>query len=407
MRATRWFLSASPSERSARVIRIGAKRRPIPSGAAADAAQLPRDTIPGSGLSLLRKLRLHGGVAGHPLDTYTPKGKTMARADLILTLIKASRQGDDLQVRKAVEALAADERAKNHTILADRLLAQLQSGNGRHGRQTQLLSRSAAGPLVAETVPARSLEDLILSAEAAETVRELVAEQHRADLLRSYNLEPRNRVLLAGPPGNGKTTLAEALAHALNVPLLVVRYEAVIGSYLGETAQRIAQVFEHASSRHCVLFFDEFDSVGKERGDVHETGEIKRVVSSLLLQIDALPSYVVAVAASNHPELLDRAVWRRFQIRLALPGPTQGQIEEWFRRFEKRHGQPLGLSPRSLAQRLRGLSFSEVEDFGTDVLRKIVLDQPDADTRGIVECRLRQWKRRFTLKQPSDRSENA
>ena len=332
----------------------------------------------------------------------------MARADLILTLIKASRQGDELQVRKAVEAIAADERAKNHTILADRLLAQLQSDNGRHGRSAPLPSRSAAGPLVAETVPARSLGDLILSAEAEETLRELVAEQHRADLLRSYSLEPRNRVLLAGPPGNGKTTLAEALAYALNVPLLSVRYESVIGSYLGETAQRIAQVFEHASSRHCLLFFDEFDSVGKERGDLHETGEIKRVVSSLLLQIDALPSYVVAVAASNHPELLDRAVWRRFQVRLELPAPTQGQIEEWFRRFEKRHGQPLGLSPRSLAQRLRGLSFSEVEDFGTDVRRKIVLEQPDADVKGIVECRLREWKRRFTLNHtPHERADGA
>ena len=331
----------------------------------------------------------------------------MARADLILTLIKASRQGDDVQVRKAVEALAADERAKNHTILADRLLAQLQSGNGRHGRQAPLLSRSAAGPLVADTVPSRSLSDLVLSSATAEAVTELVSEQHRADLLRSYSLEPRNRVLLAGPPGNGKTTLAEALAHALNVPFLVVRYEAVIGSYLGETAQRIAQVFEHASSRHCVLFFDEFDSIGKERGDLHETGEIKRVVSSLLLQIDALPSYVVAVAASNHPELLDRAVWRRFQIRVSLPAPTQGQIEEWFRRFEQRHGQPLGLSPRSLAQRLRGLSYSEVEDFGTDVLRRIVLGQPDADIGRIVERRLRQWKERFALNQTSDRAENA
>lgn len=330
----------------------------------------------------------------------------MARADLILTLIKASRQGDDLQVRKAVEALAAEERAKNHTILADRLLAQLQSAtpgaNGRRGHTAPLVSRSASGPLLTETIPARRLEDLILPAEADETLRELVAEQHRADLLRSYSLEPRNRVLLAGPPGNGKTTLAEALAYALNVPLLAVRYEAVIGSYLGETAQRIGQVFEHARSQHCVLFFDEFDSVGKERGDRHETGEIKRVVSSLLLQIDDLPSYVVAVAASNHPELLDRAVWRRFQIRLELPAPTQGQIEEWFRRFEKRHGQPLGLSPRSLAQRLRGLSFAEVEDFGTDVLRKITLEQPDADIKAIVERRLRHWKKRYTLKLPGD-----
>ena len=328
----------------------------------------------------------------------------MARADLILSLIKASRQGDHARIQKTVEALAADERAKKHTIFADRLLAQLSiENNGRYMSSAPHSTHSLAGPLLAETVPVRRLEDLILPADAEETIHELVAEQHRADLLRSYNLEPRNRILLAGPPGNGKTTLAEALADALSAPFMVVRYEAVIGSYLGETAQRINQVFEHARSRHCVLFFDEFDSVGKERGDLHETGEIKRVVSSLLLQIDALPSYVVVVTASNHPELLDRAVWRRFQIRLELPQPTQGQIEEWFKRFQKRTGHPLGLSPRSLGQRLRGLSFAEVEDFGTDVLRKAVLEQPDADIKSIVEQRLRHWKKRFTLKEFSSR----
>ena len=324
----------------------------------------------------------------------------MARADLLLKLVQAGSRGEQTQFRKTVEALAAEERAKKHTILADRLLAQMQSNGYRADRSTSPPT-TRAGPLVTEVMPTRDLENMILPAEAEANIRDLVEEQARADLLRSYNLEPRNRVLLVGPPGNGKTTLAEAIANALSVPLMVVRYEAIIGSYLGETAQRIGQVFEHARSRHCVLFFDEFDVVGKERGDLHETGEIKRVVSSLLLQIDALPSYVVVVTASNHPELLDRAVWRRFQIRLDLPQPTQGQIEEWFKRFQQRTGHPLGLSPRSLAQRLRGLSFAEVEDFGTDVLRRIVLDQPDADSKDIVERRLRHWKKRFTLNQSS------
>ena len=136
--------------------------------------------------------------------------------------------------------------------------------------------------------------------------------------------------------------------------------------------------------------------MGKERGDIHETGEIKRVVSSLLLQIDALPSHTVVVAASNHPQLLDYAAWRRFEIRLELPPPRQGQIELWFKRFEKRYGHPLGLAPRSLAQRLRGLSYAEVEQFGTDVLREIVLGQPNADPKRIVERRLGHWKKRFT-----------
>lgn len=322
----------------------------------------------------------------------------MARADLILNLVKAAARGDLAQFKKTVEALAADERAKNHTIFADQLLAQLHvDGNGL-SRTVPPATRMLSGPFVVEVVPRRHIEDLILPLEAEQAVRELVEEQHRADLLRSYNLEPRNRVLLIGPPGNGKTSLAEGIAEALGVPLLVVRYEAVIGSYLGETAQRLGQVFEYARTRHCVLFFDEFDAVGKERGDLHETGEIKRVVSSLLLQIDALPSYVVVVVASNHPELLDRAVWRRFQIRLELPMPTQQQIEEWFKRFEKRTGHKLGLTPRYLAERLMGLSFAEIEEFGTDIVRRITLSGPDADTKKIAQQVLSQWMKRATVK---------
>ncbi len=330
----------------------------------------------------------------------------MARADLILNLVRASRLGDEAQVRKTVEALAANERAKNHTILADRLLAQLQVENGRNATSIPA-TRAPDTPLLAEKVPCRRLDELVLAPLVEEAVRELVAEHHRADLLRAYNLEPRNRLLLAGPPGNGKTTLAEALADALGVTLFVVRYEAVIGSYLGETAQRIAQVFEHARSRHCVLLFDEFDAVGKERGDAHETGEIKRVVSSLLLQIDALPSYVVVVAASNHPELLDRAAWRRFQVRLELGQPTQRQIEHWYRGFEGRTGHSFGMQPKDLARKLRGLSFAEVDAFCTDLLRKLVLDGPDARPREILECRLRQWKHRFRVEQVDGTESNA
>ena len=325
----------------------------------------------------------------------------MARADLILNLVKAGTHGDTAKFRKIVEALAADERTKKHTILADRLLAQLHgTSNGRYPSATLPPANSIVSSLVAEMVPMRSLNDMILPVEVSEVVRSLVEEHHRADLLRSFNLDPRNRVLLAGPPGNGKTSLAEAIADALAVPFIVVRYEGIIGSYLGETAQRISQVFEHVRSRHCVLFFDEFDVVGKERGDLQETGEIKRVVSSLLLQIDCLPSYVVVVTASNHPELLDHAVWRRFQIRLELPMPKQRQIEQWLKRFESRSGQTLGLPVRTLARRLNGLSFAEVEDFGTDVLRGIVLGQPTANARKIAEQRLRQWRKRYTIGQP-------
>lgn len=315
----------------------------------------------------------------------------MARADLLVTLVRAGARGDQQLFRKTVEAMVAEERGKQHHVLADRLSENLRA-NG-----VAAPSKGLAGGehLVHQVLPERSLARLILPEQVAQACSELIEEQHRRDLLRAHNLEPRHRVLLVGPPGNGKTSLAEALAHALMVPLFVARYEAIIGSYLGETATRLGRLFDMVRRHHCVLFLDEFDTLGKERGDLHETGEIKRVVSSLLLQVDALPSHTVVVTATNHPELLDRAVWRRFQLRLELPAPTREQRSEWFRRAVQERSWGLGLAPRTLANKLDGLSFAELEDFTLDIQRRLVLAGPEADARAIVGARVKQWQARI------------
>jgi predicted AAA+ superfamily ATPase len=327
----------------------------------------------------------------------------MARADLLLDLVRAGSRGDQSFFRKTLEALVAEERAKQHHVLADRLAGYLnQNGASAHPQPVTAPRNAHTSDLYSELEPRRSFAELLLPPTVANACHELIEEQHRADLLRSHSLEPRHRVLLAGPPGNGKTSLAEAIANELAVSLLVVRYESVIGSYLGETAVRLARLFEQVRTQRCVLFLDEFDVVGKERGDVHETGEIKRVVSSLLLQVDALPSYVVVVTATNHPELLDRAVWRRFQLRLRLPPPTTAMMQEWLDRFEQRLGTQLGVSTATLARRLKGLSFSEIEQFGLDVQRRHVLSLPRIDVKRIVEERLKQWEHRFAVAAQGD-----
>lgn len=321
----------------------------------------------------------------------------MPRSDLLVSLVKAGSRGDRPGFRRSLEALVADERGRQHHVIANQLAECLESAPDPMTPSMRPISPTPEA-LVDELRPERTLADLVLPKSVHEACSQLVEEQHRSDILRSHGVEPRHRLLLLGPPGNGKTSLAEAVAGELAVPVLRVRYDAVIGSFLGETATRLSRVFDHARTRQCVLFFDEFDAVGKERGDQHETGEIKRVVNSLLMSIDSLPSYVVVVAASNHPELLDRAVWRRFQIRAELPPPTPTDIRAWVRGFEESAGIKLGLSDKLLTENLRGLSFAELEEFCDDIRRRMILAGPTAKAGPIARATLGQWRGRAAVK---------
>jgi SpoVK/Ycf46/Vps4 family AAA+-type ATPase len=316
----------------------------------------------------------------------------MARSDLIISLVRAGARGDTAALRSTAEALAADERAKRHTGLADRIIEALEASAKANTSKPALPSRPSNGTVgILRREPQRSLDELHLSSATRSFCLELIEEQRRADVLRAHGLEPRHRILLVGPPGNGKTSLAESIAYELALPFFTVRYDAVITSYLGETAQRLRRLFDFVRTEPCVLFFDEFDAIGKERGDLHETGEIKRVVTTLLLQLDDLPSYCVLVGATNHPELLDRATWRRFHARLMLDRPTEVQMIQYFADQLRSFGGTTGYTAKRLAGAVQPHSYADAETFFLDVRRRSVLAQGSISLRAVIDDRVRAW----------------
>jgi len=287
--------------------------------------------------------------------------------------MSTSVKGDRQALQRTMEAIIAkSQRNAARQPELPGLDGPAQSG----GDSTMRVLPERIAELVYNVPAKRRLQDLFLQSDVIEEIEEFIHEYAHSALLRENSLEPRHTILLVGPPGNGKTSLAEAFATELSLPLLSIRYDAIVDSFLGETSNRLRKLIDYATLNPCVLFFDEFDAVGKERSDAQETGEIKRVVSSLLVQMDHLPSHTLIVCATNHPELLDRAVWRRFELKLDIERPDRLQLKKWFTRFSQSlNNVNLGVTPAQFAEYMDGENMSAVEAFTLDVRRKIILSK--------------------------------
>ncbi len=269
-----------------------------------------------------------------------------------------------------------------------------RSENGAATSQSPEVNLFQSSPLFAPRVPRRRLADLVLSDALQRACHEFLDDHRHAAALQADGLTPRNRMLLDGPPGNGKTSLAEALAAELDLPFYVIRYDRLIGGSLHDTLTNLGQLFDQVQQQPCVVFFDEFDTVGKERGDASDTTDVKRAVGMLLIHIELTPPPTIVMAATNHQELLDHAAWRRFHLRLHLPRPTLSQVEQWFTRLRERLPFPLALV-QELSNRMVEVSFDELEDFSTDLRRRAVIEGPSADLGKLVQQRLSLWSRRL------------
>ena len=246
----------------------------------------------------------------------------------MIALLKSHLEGDEAEFLSVAMQAAAHEARLGHANVAEQLkdlvaLAKTRRAavQNRPGQLLVLEPRGELSNLLSVQVPTTRLGDMALSTALAERLQRILIEQRQQKTLREHDLSPRRKILLIGPPGAGKTLTASALAGELHLPLFTILLEGLITRFLGETAAKLKLVFDAVRQTKGVYLFDEFDALGAHRNQVNDVGEIRRVLNSFLQLLDKDDSQSLIVAATNHPEMLDRALFRRFDdvIEYKLP----------------------------------------------------------------------------------------
>jgi len=244
--------------------------------------------------------------------------------------------------------------------------------------------------------------DIILSKDNENDIRQFIENYKMADVLSEAGIDIANTLLLYGPPGCGKTKSAYYIAKEMNLPLIVARLDSMISSYLGTTAKNIRYLFEFAQRQPCVLFLDEFDALAKARDDANELGELKRVVNSLLQNIDALSNGSIMIAATNHEKLLDPAVWRRFDYKIKIGLPEKEDIERMVNVFLKDIYKFSKRENKQLANIMKGLSGAEIEEIITKELRNSIVHNETIDINNVF---IKVLKKKGIIKLINDRDD--
>lgn len=309
----------------------------------------------------------------------------MASSDQLKALIKSHISRDDGHFYSVAMQVAAHEAKLGHGKLAEELRDMIDSAKARVGQDTSgklVAIGSATKPrgelanLLTVTYPASRLNDMVLDDIAANQLRRIIKEQRLLARIKEHGLSPRRKLLLVGPPGTGKTMAASALAGELGIPLFLVRLDSLITKFMGETAAKLRQVFDAIADLRGVYFFDEFDAIGSQRGAANDVGEIRRVLNSFLQMIEHDQSNSLIIAATNHPEVLDHALFRRFDDVIEYHLPTQEQALDL---IKTRLGAfaPKPFKKEGLAGQAEGLSYAEICRAVNDSIKDAIMhDQP-------------------------------
>lgn len=226
--------------------------------------------------------------------------------------------------------------------------------------------------------------EVILNDDISKQVNKFIENYKMIDIFSKLGLEMANTLLLFGPPGCGKTNLAFYIAKQLKLPIVIARLDSLISSYLGSTAKNIRLLFEYAEKTPCLLFLDEFDALAKARDDIHELGELKRVVNSLLQNIDNTSNSSVIIAATNHQHILDPAIWRRFEYRLEISLPDYESRKKMIKLFLKSNYELCDKDLSSLSKLFKGLTGAQIEEICKKSIRDSIINSTQLNIQCIV-----------------------
>ena len=244
--------------------------------------------------------------------------------------------------------------------------------------------------------PARRLDDVVLSDETRSVLEEVLQEHHHQERLASYGLRAANRLLFYGPPGCGKTLTAEVIASELGLPLAIVRVDAVVSSYLGETAANLRKVFDFAATNVAVVLFDEFDALAKERADESEHGELRRVVNAVLQMMDAYMGRSILIAATNHESILDLAIWRRFEEVVLFEPPNLEQVRRVLSLKLRGVRREFDMEDTAVTTLLKGMTHADIERVLRRAIKDMILGGHEFLTLRHLESAVRREKPRRT-----------
>ena len=310
----------------------------------------------------------------------------MPSGEMLIKLFENFKKEDTEGFIKIAYKIIEEEKQKNHYVLANKLKNVLLESTGTDCKVSSKIQYINFNPLPKDKdndlnlidikYSDKTFNDIIINKNSYNKLQSIIEEYAKREILASYNLFPKTKILFCGPPGCGKTLCTEILASTLGLPILYVRFDSLISSYLGETARNIRNVFDYASKGNWVVFFDEFDAIGKSRSNLDEHGELKRVINSFLQLMDNFGTQSYIIAATNHEQLIDYALWRRFDEILFFDFPNKKESELLINLRLRCFRHKL-LNIKNFISSLQGLSFADIEKICIDSIKFCIVNGID------------------------------